>query len=153
MKILSIKSYLKRKNGFTMIEVLCSISMFTILFNSALRVQLDAFKIRKYNERIINYTYDIKYIKDNIIYNMSYEDIIDIWKCKRKYIELKNFSEYDDSSYDPTRLFSDKRPSGEYIEVNVEQGEILKIKLRLDAEVYGIKKSEECEFYKGNFKW
>lgn len=145
-------SNIKIKKGFALIEVLCSMAIFTILFNSALCMQLNTYSIKKYNEKVRNYTYEMRYIKDSIIYSMSYKDIVELYDSGRKYVELKNISDYDYVGIDPKKLFSENNYGREYIEMEVEKGEVLKVNLKLKADIYGIEKLEECEFYKGNFK-
>ncbi|WP_446899343.1 type II secretion system protein [Clostridium sp. LBM24168] len=150
--MLNIRRNFRAKKGFVLIEILCSISVFAILFNTALHIQLNTYNIKKHNEKVINYTYEMKYIKDSMIYSMGYEDILKLWNSGKKYIGLKNISDYDYEGTDVMNLFSDKNFGSEYIQMEIECGEVLKIHLKLNADIYGTQSLEECEFYKGNFK-
>lgn len=142
----------KNRKGFTLIEVLCSISVFIILFTLAFNVQLNTLKIKKYNEKMKNYTYIMEYVKNNIIYDIRYEDLMNLSCNGMKYVKLEDALKAENENKDILNLFSDKNPRREYIEINIEKGEALKIDLKLYANIYGTYKGEECEFYKGKFE-
>ena len=55
------------KKGFTLIEVLCSITVFSILFMTAISIQLNSFKVKKYNKDLYNSILIMEYVKNNII--------------------------------------------------------------------------------------
>lgn len=152
MQKLNFRSIFKIKKGFTLIEVLCSISVFIILFTAAFSIQLNTFKIKKYNGKIKNYTYVIEYIKNNIIYSLGYEELINLSHDGRKYIKLEDALKAENENSNILSVFSSENPGKEYIEVDVEKGEVLKIDLKLKANIYGEYRDEECEFYKGKFE-
>lgn len=135
-----------------MIEVLCSISIFIILFTAATQIQLNVFKMKKYNKNINDCTYAVEYIKNNIIYNLSYDDLLNLDSNNMKYIGINSFIQFDYRRDNVLSLFSNIRPKNDYIEIYIERGEILKINLKSNENLYGIHKVRECEFYKGNFK-
>jgi prepilin-type N-terminal cleavage/methylation domain-containing protein len=151
MKILNIKN-IKKEKGFTLIEVLCSMAIFAILFSLALQIQLDSRNIKRYNHKLKSYTYEFSYIKNSIIYNLSYNDVIKLWDENKRYVNLTD--DFIDKSVPKSakELFLDRNSTKNYIEIEVEKGEILKIYLKMNVNVYGIMKSKECEFYKGNFQ-
>ncbi|MBV4418618.1 hypothetical protein KM800_04650 [Clostridium tyrobutyricum] len=152
MQISNIKFSIKIKKGFTMIEVLCSICIFIMLFTTAFKIQLNVFKMQKYNKSINDCTYTVESIKNNMIYNLSYDDILKLDSNNMKYIEVNNFLKFNYTSDNILNLFSPIKPKGSYIEINIEKGEILKIKLKSNQNSYGINRVRECEFYKGNFE-
>ncbi|MEY7999436.1 type II secretion system protein [Clostridium sp. Mt-5] len=139
--------------GFTLIEVLCSITVFSLLFMTALFIQLDTVKVKKYNEGVSSCTLIMEYVKNNIIYNFSREDILDLYKNGRIYINCNEIKFEDIEEIEAGNLFSDVKPMKEpYIVLNVMENNVLKINLQLYRKTYGKIKVDECEFYKGNYK-
>ncbi|WP_368487846.1 prepilin-type N-terminal cleavage/methylation domain-containing protein [Clostridium sp. BJN0013] len=141
------------KKGFTLIEVLCSITVFSILFMTAISIQLNSFKVKKYNKDLYNSILIMEYVKNNIIYNCSYDEILYLNNMNKKYINCNdlNFESIKDDNL--VDLFSDVIPGKEpYIVLDVSGKEVLKVNLQFYENMYGSIKVQECEFYKGNYK-
>lgn len=139
--------------GFTLIEVLCSITVFSLLFMTALSIQLNTVKVKKYNEEVSSCTLIMEHVKNNIIYNFSREDILGLYKTGRIYVNCNEIKFEDIEDIEAGNLFSDMKPVKEpYIVLNVMENNVLKINLQLYRKTYGKIKVDECEFYKGNYK-
>ncbi|MHC6179432.1 type II secretion system protein [Clostridium sp. JNZ X4-2] len=139
--------------GFTLIEVLCSITVFSLLFMTALLIQLNTVKVKKYNEEVNRYTLIMEYVKNNIISNFSREDVLNLYKTGRIYVNCSEIKFEDIEEMEAGNLFSDVKPIKEpYIVLNVMENNVLKVNLQLYRKTYGKIKVDECEFYKGNYK-
>ncbi len=138
--------------GFTLIEVLCSIAVFSLLFMTALYIQINAVKIKNYNEDADRYTLIMEYIKNNVRCNFSYEDILNLHEEGRVYLDCRNLKSEDIEKVKLYGLFSSVKPSREpYIILNIAAGEVLKIDLQFYGKIYGDVKVDKYEFYRGNY--
>lgn len=147
------KNRISVKAGFTLIEVLCSITILSILFMTAISIQLNSVKVRKYNKDLYNSILIMEHIKNNIIYNCSYDEIVYLNNMNKRYINCSNLNFYSIKENNLLDLFSEAVPDKEpYIVLTVSQGEVLKVNLRFYKNTYGRIKVQECEFYKGNYK-
>lgn len=63
------------KRGFTLIEVLCAVSIFSIFTSFSLSIFNKSIKIKKYNSYYKESIYFIEAVKNTLIYNSSLEEI------------------------------------------------------------------------------
>lgn len=63
------------KRGFTLIEVLCAVSIFSIFTTFSLNIFNKSIKIKKYNSYYKESIYFIEAVKNTLIYNSSLEEI------------------------------------------------------------------------------
>lgn len=148
-----IRNGISVKKGFTLVEVLCSITIFAVLFMTAISIQLNSFKIKKYNESLDNSTLIIEHIKNNIIYNCDYDEISYLNSTNKRYINCNTLNFEHIKNENVINLFSDVIPSKEpYIVLNISGTKVLKVNLQFYENIYGNIKVQECEFYKGNYK-
>lgn len=144
---------LKTKKGFTLIELLCSMAIFSILFMAALTIQLDSLKLKKYNKQLVVYSIFIERLKNTMVYNSTYNELQDLGLKRKYYISGDKILSGNVSSNEIIDLFSDIKPLKEpYLILNIEEGKVLKINLKLYTKVSNDIKVMECEFYKGKYK-
>lgn len=63
------------KRGFTLMEVLCAVSIFSIFTSFSLNIFNKSIKIKKYNSYYKESIYFIEAVKNTLIYNSSLEEI------------------------------------------------------------------------------
>lgn len=147
------KDRISVKRGFTLIEVLCSITILSVLFMTALSIQLNSVKIKKYNKDLCDSILIMEHIKNNIIYNCSYDEIVYLNNMNKRYINCSNLDFNSIKGNNLLHLISetvpDKKP---YAVLSISEGKVLKVNLRFYKNTYGSIKVQECEFYKGNYK-
>lgn len=144
---------LKSNRGFTLIEVLCSISVFSILFMSALTMQISSHKMQKYYEKMYTYSIFEEYVKNNIIYNCTYEQIEQLKMQNRLYISEHNINLNNIDNMDFTDIFMSTVPQQKpYVQINVQGDKVLKIDIKLYTQEMNKKEVMECEVYKGKYK-
>jgi prepilin-type N-terminal cleavage/methylation domain-containing protein len=144
---------LNKKKGFTLIEVLCSITLFSVLFMIILTMELKVLKVEKYNKEINNYSPILEQIKNTMIYNSTYDEI------EKLNLEHKYYMSEENIDFDKLRekgvinMFVETRPLKEpYLVINIEEGKVLKVNLKLYANIINNTRVMECEFYKGKYK-
>lgn len=158
LKNFAVKTLFERqkilvKKGFTLIEVLCSITIFSILFMTALFIQTDVLKVKTYNKEINDSTLVMEYLKNDITYNCSYDKLLDLSTKGEKYIDCHKLNFQNIKNIDATTLLSNEKPLKEpYVILEVTGEKVLKVNLQFHAKIYGNIKVEECDFYKGNYK-
>lgn len=144
---------LNKKKGFTLIEVLCSITLLSVLFMIILTMELKVLKVEKYNKQINNYTLFMEEIKNVMIYNSTYDEI------EKLNLEHKYYISEENIDFDKLRekgvinMFVETKPLKDpYLVISIEDGKVLKVNLKLYANIINNTKVMECEFYKGKYK-
>lgn len=144
---------LSKKKGFTLIEVLSSITLFAVLFMIILSMQLSVSRLERYNKQLANYSVFMEELKNVMIYNSTYNEIMKLNLEHRYYISKENidFEKVREKGF--MKLFVETKPLEEpYLALNVEEGKVLKINLKLYTRFINNTKIMECEFYKGKYK-
>lgn len=144
---------LKKKKGFTLIEVLCAITLFSTLFITCLRTELNALSLKKYNQSMKKYLVCMEYIKNNMIYNFSYNDIQNLKNQERCYCSINagNLDKFKGENLN--NLFVKSRPENKsYLVMNVDGDRVYKVNLKLYVQILKEERILECEFYKGSYK-
>lgn len=143
----------KIKKGFTLIEVLCTITIFSILFITCLTIQLNNSTLKKYNENIIKYSVIMEQIKNNMIGNFSYEDVKKLKMQNKYYISKENINLDNFKGNDLKNLFTEKKVEDKpYLLMTVEGDSVYKINLKLYTKILKKERVMECEFYKGKYE-
>lgn len=127
--------------------------MFSMLFIAILSTQLNNLKLKKMNYEMHNNMIFMETAKNNIVYNCSYDDIQRLAIENKYYIPKENIEENKIKEEGITNLFTNNKPSQEpYIVLNIEQGKVIKINLKLHTKNKNDTKVMECEIYKGKYK-
>ncbi|RXM78424.1 prepilin-type N-terminal cleavage/methylation domain-containing protein [Clostridium tetani] len=111
------------KRGFTLIEVLCAVSVFLIFTTLALSIFNKSIKVKKYNNYYKESIYFIEAIKNTLVYNSSSEEINKI-KNKGSIVILEkdmNIDNVRNKSFLNTRDTS--HLNYPYIVLNIEERE------------------------------
>ncbi|AKN34010.1 hypothetical protein Ccar_25520 [Clostridium carboxidivorans P7] len=144
---------LKKKKGFTLIEVLCAITLFSTLFITCLRTELNALTLEKYNQSMKKYLVCMEYIKNNMIYNFNYNDIQNLKDQGRYYCSI-NTEELDNiKGENLSKLFTKSKPGNKpYMVMSIDGEKVYKVNLKLYVQILNKERIMECEFYKGKYK-
>jgi prepilin-type N-terminal cleavage/methylation domain len=144
---------LNKRKGFTLIEVLCSITLFSVLFMITLTMELKVLKVEKYNKQINNYSSIMEQIKNTMIYNSTYDEIEKLNLEHKYYMSEENidFDKLEEKGV--INMFVETKPlKNPYLVISIEDGNVLKVNLKLYANIINNTKVMECEFYKGKYK-
>lgn len=144
---------LNKKKGFNLIEVICSVTLFSILFMITLTIGVKVLNIKKYNKEINNYTLVMEEIKNRMIYNSTYNEIEQLNLEHKYYISKEEINLDKLRQKDLIDIFIESKPFQEpYLVISIEEGDVLKLNLKLYAKVNNNTNIMECEFYKGKYK-
>lgn len=141
---------LKSKKGFTLIEALCSVCLFSILLLFAVEIKINEIKLNKINYENIKYTYFLETVKNELVSNTSTEEICNLQSSGKLYISRKDI-ENDSSIIDVNSIFSAENDLNEfpYVILHLEKKDgILMATLSMYVEFHGKEKVYTCTFAK-----
>ena len=146
-------SKLRTKKGFTLIEVLCSLSIFYIMFTAALTTQCSSINIRKNNSNLKSYCLFFEALRNNMEYNASYDEILQLKSDGKFYVSLEKMDIDTIKDSNLTNIFSNIMPSTQpYAQVSINGGDILKVNISLFYKLFNSEQNLQCTFYKGKYK-
>lgn len=144
---------LNSKKGFALIEVLCSITLFAVLFMIVLTMEISVLKVQRYTKQLNSYSLFMEELKNTMIYNSTYDQIEKLNLEHRYYISEENIDISKLRELGPINMFVKTKPlKAPYLEINIEDGKVLKVDLKLYAKFINSTKVMESEFYKGHYK-
>lgn len=144
---------LKSKHGNSLIEVVASLSIFSILFFTAMSIELSSIKLKQYNKVTKNYTEILEGIKSKLIFNTTYEQIQSLCSENKVFISSENLEFEKIKILEVQNFFSTNQGNGSnFIKLIItNEDSIIKIVVELHYiynNKYNIIKSEFC---KGNY--
>lgn len=144
---------LKSKHGNSLIEVVASLSIFSILFFTAMSIQLSSIKLKQYNKVTNKYTEILEGIKSKLIFNTTYEQIQSLCSENKVFISSENLEFEKIKILEVQNFFSTNQGNGSnFIKLIItNEDSIIKIVVELHYiynNKYNIIKSEFC---KGNY--
>lgn len=143
----------KTKKGFTLIEVLCSLCIFYIMFTAALTTQCSSINIRKNNIDLKNYCLFFEALRNNMEYNALYDEILQLKSDGKFYVSSEKIDIDTIKNSNLTNMFSNTIPAMEpYVKVSISEGDILKVNISLFYKLFNTEQNLQCIFYKGKYK-
>lgn len=147
-------SKLINKKGFTLVELICSLGVFSIIFICMMSYEVTSFNIKK-NIKIINENILImEAFKNNILYSVTFEEIEQLQRDNRTFINKENMT-FNKSNTALMDAFSKQA----YTEKPYMKLSFLKCELKvysLSLSLYAGKPNDvlklQCNFYKGCHK-
>jgi prepilin-type N-terminal cleavage/methylation domain-containing protein len=143
---------LNKKTGFTVIEVLCAVSIMSILSLFILTVQLSNLNLTKYNNEKVRYITALEAIKQELLSNATYNDVVTLNNENRRFIGKDNLSIRVLRTISINELFTETCDfNNTYMLFQAIPGEVLKIQLELHLKFQQKEEIIKYEFYKGNY--
>ncbi|MCM0650387.1 type II secretion system GspH family protein [Clostridium swellfunianum] len=143
---------LNKTSGISLIEVICSISIMCILGAYILTLQLNNIRLSNQNKDRIRYLFALEAIKEEIVNNSTYSDVMNLINNNKKYINKEQLKLDMIKSKNITQIFNANiNENDTYIVLNVIPGEVLKINLELHLNLKSKEEIINCTFYKGNY--
>lgn len=142
------------RKGFTLIEVLCSLGIFSIIFICIISCQLSALNMKKSIKTMNNNVLIMETLKNNIIYSMNYNDLVILESNKNFYVHKDNLR-LDKLKGELINTFNATKPIGEpYIELSFLQCEskVYHLKITFNPEHISNQSKLQCDFYKGDHR-
>ncbi|MCB2297106.1 type II secretion system protein [Clostridium tagluense] len=142
------------KKGFTLLEVLCSLGIFSTIFICMMSFDLTSHNIKKDIKTTNNNVSIMEGLKNNIIYSMTFEGLEGLQKNNRVFVNKENMT-LNKIQSGVLDVFSEKAILMDpYIELSFLKCEFKVYTLRLSLHSGSPKNIIElqCNFYKGDHK-
>jgi len=141
---------LNNKKGFTLVEAICGVSIFSILLLFAAQIKINEIKLNKINHETIRYTYFLDTLKKELISNTSEEQVIEL-ESKGKVYVPKAKIENDDSIIEINSVFLCENDMSKFPYVVLHskmEDNHFKITLSMHTKFYGKEKIYTCKLTK-----
>lgn len=144
---------LKNKEGFTLVEIMVSLCIFSLIFTGVMDIMIASVKLEKWNKSTRNNLTCFKALKGIMESTMNYDDIVWIADNGRVYVTQENLDFNKIKSNDIKKIFSMSKPEkGSFISIEIEGDDVLTVKMVL-YQACGREHDEfSTKFYKGNYK-
>ncbi|AJA47953.1 prepilin-type N-terminal cleavage/methylation domain-containing protein [Clostridium pasteurianum DSM 525 = ATCC 6013] len=138
-----------KKLGFTLIEVMCALSIFTLIFMTAISIRFSTVKMRVHNEKMEKYIESINGVKNEILSNSSDEEIKSMLNLGEVYIDKNNIDIESIRDKKITEVIT-TLPSYEkpYMKISLSRDNLIAVNLELYADILRKEESIVCKFYK-----
>lgn len=140
------------KKGFTLVEVLCSLSVFSIIFICMVSFDVSSLNMKKDIKSNNSNVIIMENLKNNIIYSMSFIELEQLIGENRIFINKENMT-IDKINLSVMAVFSNyKITQKPYIKLSGLKDELNVYKLTLELQSGGTNDIGElqCNFYKGD---
>lgn len=143
---------LNKKKGFTIIEALCTLSIITILFSYIMQMELKNIKIKQYLELKGKYICLLEAVSNELAYNASYPELINLSDNRKVYIDNENMNLQKIKNSKITDCFTDRIPLLKpYLVMVINKDKVLKINTKIYFKYVNKEEMIECKFSKGNY--
>ena len=119
------------RRGFTLVEVLCSLSVFSIIFICMVSFEACSLNMKKDIKSINNNVLIMETLKNNMIYSMTFKELEQLIENNRIFINKENMN-FDKSKSSVMDVFSDHSTVlKQYIKLSFLKDELNVYKLTL----------------------
>ncbi len=138
--------------GFTLVEVMVSLSIFTLLSFFSFSMMFSSLRLAQSNERQSENLAALEALKCIMTYNFSYEEVMELKNDNRIYLDLQDFPYEYFKDQRLKEAFSSQMPdSGEYISLDIKEGSVLVVNLSMHYKFNNREEICKTEFYKGYY--
>ena len=142
---------LNNKAAFTIIEVLCAMGMFTLLFLFIVTVNLNIKKIEYNKENNFRYTSFFEAFKNKIVANTAFQEVV-MLKGNTLYIKGENLYLEKLKYTNIVDLVQINEPVKEpFIKLELTGTDVIKTNMELHYSEFKQKLIKKMSFYKGNY--
>ncbi|MBU3111843.1 prepilin-type N-terminal cleavage/methylation domain-containing protein [Clostridium lacusfryxellense] len=142
------------KRAFTLVEVLCSLAVFSIIFVCMMSYEATSLNMKKDIKTVNNDVLLMENLKNNIIYSMTYEDLNQLITNKNFFVSKNNIT-MDANKMIVKNIFINQKPTlNSYIKLTSTGIDSNVYKLNIS--LYSINPTDklelQCNFYKGKHR-
>ncbi|AGK97688.1 pilus assembly FimT family protein [Clostridium pasteurianum] len=137
------------KAGFTIIEVMCALSIFTLMFITGISIRLSTVKMKAYNDQMEKYTVYVNQVRSEILSNVSDEEIKSMLNLGEVYIEEAKLNSEAIKQNKILEIVTITVPQKkQYMKISLYSGSLITVNLNLYMNILGKEESISCKFYK-----
>ena len=147
-------SKLTSEKGFTLLEVLFSLGIFSMIFMCMISFDLTSLNIKKDIKTLNNNVSIMECLKNNIIYSMSFKELEELKETNRVFVNCENMNLNKIKSGVMGVFSKETIHTDAYIQLSVLKCEfnVYTLKLSLHAVSPEDIIELQCNFYKGDHK-
>lgn len=139
---------LKTNTGFTLVEILCSISIFSVMFAMIITIELKNISLHNENLTLRDYKYFMEALKNDIKFNWNYEELKKL-SGKQMYIKGNNIIITELKQGRGRDILTTEKPDClPYIEISIQSNDVMKINLKLHYKFFTSQKESNFQFSK-----
>ncbi|MBU3189141.1 type II secretion system GspH family protein [Clostridium bowmanii] len=148
-------SNLSSKRGFTLLEVLVSLGVFSMIFICMMCFNVTSLNIKKDIKSINNNVSIMETLKNNIIYTMTFTELQGVLMDNRTFINSENMTVNKIQNNVMDAFSKASSVGGPYIKLSYLKYESKLYTLRLSLYAGGPNNivQLQCDFYKGYHEW
>lgn len=140
-----------KKSGFTIIEVICALSIFTLMFMTAVSIRLSTIKMKVYNDSMEKYTEFVSEVRNEVLSNTSNEEISLMLEEGDVYIDKDSINNEVIKRSKITEIISNIVPEKKpYMKISLLDGNLVEVNLNMYTNISGREESINCRFYKSH---
>ena len=142
------------KRGFTLVEVLCSLAVFSIIFVCMMSYEATSLNMKKDIKTVNNDVIIMENLKNNIIYSMTYEDLNQLVIAKNFFVSKNNIT-MPANEMILKNVFTNQKPTlNSYMKLTFTgpDSDVYKLNISLYSGYPTDKLELQCNFYKGKHR-
>lgn len=137
-----------KKSGFTIIEVMCALSIFALIFMTTIGIRFSTIKMKAYNDKMEKYIGNINEVKSEILSNSSDEEINSMLNLGEVYISKDNIDTESIRHKKITEIITTSLPYEKpYMKISLSKDNLITVNLELYIDILGKEESLVCKFY------
>jgi prepilin-type N-terminal cleavage/methylation domain-containing protein len=98
-----------KRKGFSLIEILCALTIITMLFSYIMHLELKSIRLKNYIEMKDKYVCLLETVTKELSYNCSYMELVDLCDTGKVYLAKENFNFQSLQEKNIKNCFSDFR--------------------------------------------
>jgi hypothetical protein len=143
---------LNKRTGMTLIEIACALGIMSIFCLTIVTFQLNNLRLASLNKHRLTCITALEAIKEEMLNNASYNDIVGLGNHNKKYVSIDKLSLSSIKSSSLEQIFSESYiPKSSYIVLSITPGDVLKLELELHVVHHSAEEVIHYAFYKGNY--
>jgi prepilin-type N-terminal cleavage/methylation domain-containing protein len=143
---------LKTKKGYSLLEVMIALSIFTIIIFCGFSIHLSAIKQKSYNNKLREYMACIELIGNSLQVNYSCSELVSTFGAAVRYVNDENVNIQSLTSGSILSLLrSEPRDATNFISIEISGSDVLKITLQAKYNINGKVETLKNEIYKGYY--
>jgi prepilin-type N-terminal cleavage/methylation domain-containing protein len=143
---------LSKNKGFTILEVICAIAIFSILSMFTLSTQLNNLRLNEEGKKKRVYISVVEAVKAELINNVTYHELVSTYNQNKKYINSSMLSVNAVKNIGLLNVLEASADSrNPYVKINMIYGEVLSVEIELYYKSGANNQVIKAALIKGNY--
>lgn len=143
---------LKIDKGYSLIEAVISLALFSILFMTVISLSFSSIRIKNYTNSVKKHRFFLETLKNTLFYNTAYSELKSLQSVSLHYINRSNMEISSIKNGSISSLITSASGEKPYIYIRISGEEVLRVELELHYKIFNRDEMMGCEFYRGNYR-